>query len=157
MTDHEHEWFTLSNSGSGLLPYHFFQCRKCPERLMFPDALAMLNEHAKLKRLDVEMMTTDDDGNPVECGMDLLDWQAHLQTELGLSRLENVKHEAELVVLAKDIEILRKANGNFAQTNFELKEENERLTCKLVEAEHSLRHALSAINDALKEVDDETE
>ena len=49
MTDHEHKWYTLSNNGSGLLSNHFFQCKKCPERLMFPDALVMLNEHAKLK------------------------------------------------------------------------------------------------------------
>lgn len=42
---------------------------------------------AKLERLDVEMLTTDDDGNPIGCGMDLLDWQAHLQTELGLAHM----------------------------------------------------------------------
>ena len=48
MTDHEHEWHTLTTEGSGLLSNHFFQCRKCPERLMFPDALAILNEHADL-------------------------------------------------------------------------------------------------------------
>lgn len=50
---------------------------------------AVIFEHNKLlDRLDVEMLTTDDDGNPIGCGMDLLDWQAHLQTELGLSRLK---------------------------------------------------------------------
>jgi len=42
----------------------------------------------KLSRLDVEMLTIDDDGNPVGCGMDLLDWQAHLQTELGITHLK---------------------------------------------------------------------
>ncbi len=40
---------------------------------------------AKLDRLDVEMLTTDKDGNPIGCGMDLLDWQAKLQVELGLA------------------------------------------------------------------------
>lgn len=43
----------------------------------------------KLKRLDVEMLTTDEAGNPVGCGMDLLDWQAQLQTDLGVCRLKN--------------------------------------------------------------------
>jgi len=49
---------------------------------------------AKLVRLDVEMLTTDDDGNPVGCGMDLLDWQAHLQTELGITHLKVRQLEA---------------------------------------------------------------
>ena len=33
----------------------------------------------------------------------------------------------------------------------QLKADKEILKCKLIEAEHSLQHALSAINDALKE------
>lgn len=49
----------------------------------------------KLSRLDVEMLTNDDDGNPVGCGMDLLDWQAHLQTELGITHLKIRQLEAE--------------------------------------------------------------
>jgi hypothetical protein len=32
-----------------------------------------------------------------------------------------------------------------------LEAENAEMKCKLIEAEHSLQHALSAINDALKE------
>ena len=53
-------------------------------------------ENARLKRFDVEMATTDDDGNLVGCGMDLLDWQAHLQTKLGLSLLKNVELEGRV-------------------------------------------------------------
>ena len=35
----------------------------------------------------------------------------------------------------------------------QLEEENNLLRCKLIEAEHSIQHALSAINDALEEKD----
>ena len=74
--------------------------RELPVRVASQRALdEITNEvvelEAKLARLDVEMLTTDEEGNPVGCGMDLLDWQAQLQTELGLSRLKVRELEAE--------------------------------------------------------------
>jgi hypothetical protein len=48
----------------------------------------------------------------------------------------------------------KKISDEPSQRIAELGEENELLKCKLIEAEHSLQHALSAINDALGEDED---
>lgn len=56
---------------------------------------------AKLDRLDVEMLTVDKEGNVVGCGMDLLEWQAHLQTELGLERVRARSRKDSLIEFLK--------------------------------------------------------
>ena len=76
------------------------------EKRVFSDQISLLkNENERLtdriEELDVEMLTTDEEGNSVGCGMDLLDWQAHLQTELGMCRLENAAFKRALHELAQ--------------------------------------------------------
>ena len=84
-----------------------------------------LNEHARLESLNEALRNNEKSlsDRVIQLEEELADYLRVCQnsiTDLGVLQVE-------LVVLTKDIEILRKANGHFAQTNFELEAENAEL------------------------------
>ena len=60
MTDHEHEWMAYRHTDADRFltdTIMFFKCRECHKRLPVSDVEAMLNEHAKLKRVNEKLKT----------------------------------------------------------------------------------------------------